>query len=248
MILRTLLIDDEAPARRRLSRLLQHHAHRVQLVGEASNGEEGLLAVERLQPDLLFLDIQMPGLTGFEMLEKLDVPSPRVIFTTAYDAYALKAFEQNTVDYLLKPIDELRLTQALEKLQALAPIPTHWQEMLQQLVRKDSPPRMHSLSVKMGDRVIFIPIDEISFLEATEKYVDVHTVQGKKYLVDKSLTTLEGRLPHGFVRIQRSYIIQLAHVVEAHRHFNSRYIFQMKGGQRIVSGKSYYPVIQQIIS
>jgi two-component system, LytTR family, response regulator len=246
MILRALVIDDEAPARRRLTRLLEKHPHQVQIVGEASNGLEAVARVESHQPDLLFLDIQMPGLSGFEMLEKISTPAPRIIFTTAYDAYALQAFEQNTVDYLLKPIEPQRLAQAIDKLFLPVSPPANIASLLQQLV----PPErkiLKSLAVKLGDRVLFLPVEEIVCFQAIDKYVEAFTLAGKKYLVDKSLTELEHVLPEGFVRIQRSFILQFSMVVEAQRHFNSRYLFVMKDGQRILSGKSYYPIIQEII-
>jgi two-component system LytT family response regulator len=203
--------------------------------------------IEALQPDLIFLDIQMPDLTGFEVLEKLK-HKPNVIFTTAYEQYAIKAFESFSVDYLLKPIKEERLEQSIAKLRqfgksnALIDIPG-LQQIIQQL---KAPQKATALPVKTGDRIHLIKFEQISYLEAHDKYVFIHTIDGQKHLTDQTLSSLEEKLPEQFYRVQKSYILNKEKIREMHRHFNGRYLFVMedKHASRITSGRTYHDGIK----
>ena len=223
---KTLIIDDEPLARERLKRLLNAHADHIEIVGQASDGEEALDQITRLNPDLLFLDIQMPVLTGFEMLAKLN-KSPLIIFTTAYDQFALKAFEENAIDYLLKPIEEDRLSRAIQKLKRLS---TNQMDsyQLQQLVASVQRKTIQRFPVKIGDRIKFIDYEDIYFFKAGDKLVQLNTYDSD-YILNESLNELEQKLPDDiFRRSHRSVIVNVKHIKEVHRWFSGRYKIIMK--------------------
>ena len=244
---KTILIDDEPAARRLMKNLLQEHADVIHIVDEAGNGAEAIEKIEALKPDLIFLDIQMPDLTGFEVIEKLH-HKPNIIFTTAYEQYAIRAFETFSIDYLLKPIREERLQQSISKLKQFgkseSPIDVSG---LQQIIQQfKAPQKATALPIKTGDRIILLRYENISYLEAQDKYVFVYTNDGQKHLTDQSLTVLSEKLPGQFHRVHKSYIINKDRVREMHRHFNSRYLFIMedKAGTRITSGRTYHDTIR----
>ena len=246
-LFKAIVVDDEPAARRLMKNLLQGHSDVVELVAEAGNGEEAIRKIEELSPDLIFLDIQMPDLTGFEVIEKLS-RKPTIIFTTAYEQYAIKAFESYSIDYLLKPIKEERLNQSIEKLKHLGNLNssiniTSLQEVIKQF---QAPQKATALTIKSGDRIILLRFENISYLEADDKYVLVFTTDGQKYLTDQSLSTLMEKLPSQFYRIQKSYIINKDKVKEMHRHFNGRYLFIMedKPASRLTSGRTYHDDIK----
>ena len=244
---KAIVIDDEPAARRLMKSLLQEHEETVVVIDEAGNGGEALRKIEELKPDLIFLDIQMPDLTGFEVLERLH-HKPNVIFTTAYEQYAIKAFDSFSIDYLLKPIKEERLEQSIRKLKQFGrlnqaiDIPG-LQEIIRQL---HLPPKATALPIKTGDRISLLRFENISYLEAHDKYVFIFTTDGQKHLTDQSLTALIEKLPSQFYRIQKSYIINKEKIKEMHRHFNSRYLFVLddKAGTRLTSGRTYHDAIR----
>ena len=244
---KALVIDDEPAARRLMKSLLQEHADTVEVIGEAGTGQEALRLIDSLKPDLLFLDIQMPDLTGFEVLERLE-QKPNVIFTTAYEQYAIKAFENFSVDYLLKPIREDRLELSIQKLHRFGRLNQDvnlkgLQEIITQL---KAPPKATALPIRTGDRITLVRFEQIAYLEAEDKYVYVHSIDGQKFLTDQTLSVLEEKLPDHFFRIQKSYIINKERIREMHRHFNGRYLFVMedKAATRITSGRTYYEQIK----
>ncbi len=246
-VFRAIVIDDEPAARRLMRNLLQEHSAIVEVIDEAGNGRDAIEKIEALKPDLIFLDIQMPDLTGFEVIEKLQF-KPNIIFTTAYEQYAIKAFETFSIDYLLKPIKEERLEQALHKLKefgkATAPIDVPG---LQQIISQlKAPPKATAMPIKTGDRIILVRFEQIAYLEANDKYVFVHTIDGQKHLTDQTLTTLEEKLPPQFYRIQKSFIINKDRIREMHKHFNGRFLFTMedKAGTSLTSGRTYYDAIK----
>ena len=227
--------------------LLQEYNGVVEVIAEAGNGKEAIEKIEKLNPDLIFLDIQMPDLTGFEVIEQLS-KKPNIIFTTAYEQYAVKAFETFSIDYLLKPIKEERLEQSMEKLKQFGRL-NHSVDIagLQEIIRQfQAPKKATALPIKTGDRINLIRYDNIAYLEAQDKYVCVFTIDGQKYLTDHSLTTLAEKLPSTFCRIHRSFIINKDKIREMHRHFNGRYLFIMddKAGTRLVSGRTYQDVFR----
>lgn len=235
---KTIIIDDEQLARQRIKRLLKEYDE-VDIIGEAENGQEGLAIIEQLQPDLIFLDIEMPILNGFEMLSKLK-NHPKVVFTTAYDQYAIKAFEEGSIDYLLKPIELERLDKTIKKLKQTnlaAPAPIAIEDLLRQINGKKS---IKTLTVKIGDKILLVKLSDIVHIQAEDKYVFLHTVDGKKHLTDFTLSTLEEKLPEEFVRIHRSDIINTDYIKEIRKGFNGALIFVLNNlnETRVTSSRS----------
>ena len=246
-LFKTIVIDDEPAARRLMKNLLQEHSDVVEVIDEAINGKEAIEKIGRLKPDLIFLDIQMPDLTGFEVIEQLN-EKPNIIFTTAYEQYKIKKFETFSIDYLLKPIKEERLAQSIEKLKKFGRFNQSIDvNGLQEIIRQfQAPKKATALPIKTGDRINLIRYENIAFLEAQDKYVCVFTLDGQKFLTDNSLTTLEEKLPSNFCRIHRSYIINKEKIREMHRHFSGRYLFIMDdtASTRITSGRTYQDVFR----
>lgn len=242
MVFKSIIIDDEAHARSRLKRLLVNHANVIQVLNEASNGIEALEMIESHKPDLIFLDIQMPGLDGFEVINRLKY-LPIIIFTTAFDQFALKAFETNTIDYLVKPIEPERLDLTIRKLQQFKKNDQEEsiRNFLQYAEKLKPQNELTSLSVKIGDKILLIRLTEIVFFEADEKYVTIKTSDKGNYITDLSLKTLEEKLPSNFVRVQRAFIVNKNYVLELNKQFGGKYVIVMndKDRTRIVSGNSY---------
>lgn len=182
--MRTLIVDDEPLARDGLRLLLAEHGD-VEIVGEAGNGAEGLALATQLQPDLVFVDVQMPGMTGVQMAAALPIECA-IVFVTAYDKFALDAFDVHALDYVLKPIDEQRFAETLRR------------------ARKRIPNRR--LAIKDGETIIYVAIDDIDWVEAADYYVEIHT-QGRSYLMRETLQRLEKQLDERFVRIHRSRLV-----------------------------------------
>jgi len=244
---KAIVIDDEPAARRLIKSLLQEHSQVVEIIGEAGNGREALAAIESLKPDLIFLDIQMPDLNGFELVEQLSY-HPNIIFTTAYEQYAIKAFDTFSIDYLLKPIKEERLHQSIGKLKQFGRL-NQGLDMpgLQDIIKQFKVPhKATALPIKTGDRITLLRFENIIYLEAQDKYVYIFNSDNQKFLTDQSLTALEEKLPTQFFRIQKSYIINKEKIKELHRHFNGRYLFIMddKPATRLTSGRTFYDLIK----
>jgi two-component system LytT family response regulator len=251
---RTILLDDEPLALNRLRRLLAKHPDTFSVIGEASNGAEGLTLLETLQPDLIFLDIEMPLLNGFEMLSRLTV-MPLVVFATAFDQYAIRAFEENSVDYLLKPIEAERLARTVQKIQALVERSEHTQttistENVMRLLAQMQPKKeIYSISVKTGDKIRLIPLSDIAYFEAEDKYVFLSTLDGQKFLTNYTLTMLAERLPDTFVRVSRSIMINRHKISEVHKHFDGKFqlIMTDKKGTRLTTGSTYGDTVRQLL-
>lgn len=226
--MKAIIIDDERLARAELKKLLQDYPE-VEVVDEAANAEEGLAKIESQQPDLIFLDIQMPGKSGFDMLSQLE-RTPQVIFTTAYDEFALKAFEVNALDYLLKPIEPKRLADAVQKLNT----------------SEVKEPRTESLGtnnslltendqvfVKDGERCWFVKLSEIRLFESVGNYAKVFFGPNKP-LILKSLNALEERLDEKtFFRANRKHIVNLRMIEKIEPYFNGGLLLELKGGEKI---------------
>ncbi|MFZ5518845.1 MAG: LytR/AlgR family response regulator transcription factor [Candidatus Zhuqueibacterota bacterium] len=247
MKIRTLIIDDEKLARSRLRRMLDA-SETIEIVGEASDGQEGLVLVESTRPDLIFLDIKMPHLSGFEMLTKLE-KSPYIIFTTAYDQYALQAFEENTIDYLLKPISQAKLDRAISKVETIvrqgSAAPFDLERLLKAVDKKQSVIRR--FSVKVGDRIFIIPDHEIHFFKAEEKYTFLQTAKDE-YIIAFTLKELEDKLdPDLFCRVHRSFIINLEKIESIHKWFGGRLKLMMRNGQEILVSQNYVNEFKQRI-
>src|SRR6187200_3315958 len=223
--MRAIIIDDERLARTELRKLLQDYPE-VEVVDEAANADEGITKIDTLQPDLVFLDIQMPGKTGFDMLQELD-KAPHVIFTTAYDEYALKAFEVNALDYLMKPIEPKRLADALQKLQAAEEKEMPMQTSRGLLSENDQ------VFVKDGERCWFVKLSEVRLFESVGNYAKVFFA-GNKPLILKSLNALEERLDDKvFFRANRKHIVNLRLIDKIEPYFNGGLLLELKGGEKI---------------
>jgi two-component system LytT family response regulator len=249
-VFRTLLIDDEKLALSRLERLLLRHPDTFEVIGTAANGADGLEKIETLRPDLIFLDIEMPVLNGFELLARVSQP-PLVVFATAYDAYAIRAFEENSVDYLLKPIEEERLLKTIQKLQTAQKANTGvFPENLVRLLEQMQPKQeLTAISVKTGHKILLISLDEISHFEADDKYVFLCTTDGQKYLTSYTLSTLESRLPARFLRVSRSVIVNKTLIRELEKHFSGRYLITLRDKPRtqVQSGQSFAESIRGLL-
>jgi two-component system LytT family response regulator len=235
-MMRAFVVDDEPLAVRRLKRMLDETG-RVDVAGTSSDPVEALAALSETAVDVLFLDIQMPGMTGFEMLGMME-RQPMVVFTTAYDQYALRAFEVNSVDYLLKPIEERHLARALDKIERLrgsAAVAPDWKLILEQLagalrqsgsgVPAEYPERIAS---RLGDRTHILELDKVTHFFAQEK-LTYAAVEGKNHVVDHTISDLELKLdPRHFFRIHRSTLVNLAWVRELDAWFGGRALVRLK--------------------
>jgi two-component system LytT family response regulator len=232
-VFRTILVEDERPAMNRLERMLNSINESIEIIDKAYSGSEAVDKINKYKPDLIFLDIQMPELTGFEVLEHLDC-LPMIIFITAYDEFALKAFETNSVDYLLKPVTKERLNQALEKLSRFSD--KDYDEIalkLKNLLNNIKSDKLKRIQIKLGNKVKFLPVDDIYFLKADNKYVEVYTYENK-YLINDPLSNLEKILPEDFVRIHRSVIINLKHSDEMFKVSKDLYNIKMKDNKQSI--------------
>lgn len=226
--MRAIIIDDERLARTELKKLLQEFPE-VEIIDEAANAEEGILKIESQLPDLIFLDIQMPGKTGFDLLVELE-RSPQVIFTTAYDEFALKAFEVNALDYLLKPIEPKRLADAIQKLQISENKEVKTEgEFFNNSILTDT----DQVFVKDGERCWFVKLNEIRLFESVGNYAKVFFGPNKP-LILKSLNALEERLDEKtFFRANRKHIVNLRMIDKIEPYFNGGLLLELKGGEKI---------------
>lgn len=225
MPIKALLIDDERLARNELKKLLAEFSD-IEIIDEASNVDEGIEKIESLSPDLIFLDIQMPGKTGFDLLAELE-RTPRVIFTTAYDEFALRAFEVNALDYLLKPVEPKRLSDAITKLKAeIHKEKNPW-------FNKGTLTENDQVFVKDGERCWFVKLGEIRLFESVGNYAKVFFGTNKP-LILKSLNALEERLDEKmYFRANRKHIINLRSIEKIEPYFNGGLLVELNGGEKI---------------
>lgn len=226
--MKAIIIDDERLARNELRRLLENFP-KIEIVGEAANADEATKLIEDLQPDLLFLDIQMPGKNGFELLESLDDAHPEVIFTTAYDEYAIKAFEYNALDYLLKPIDLQRLSEAVHRV-----FDEFDKKREAQTTERKVLGENEQVFIKDGEKCWFVKLGKVRLFESMGNYVRLH-FDDQKPLVLKSLNALEERLDaHTFFRANRKHIINLQFIDKIEPWFSGGLLVTLRGnGEKI---------------
>ena len=235
--IKTVIVDDEELARKMLLEFLASHPE-IEIVAECANGFEAVKAVTELTPDLIFLDIQMPKLNGFEVLELIGTDRA-IVFVTAFDEYALRAFEIHAVDYLLKPFAAERFETALQRVKqrlgGKLPVPT-------ELATSARPPAQYveRLVVKDGTRVYVIPVGKLDFAEAQDDYVALST-EGKKHLKQQTISSLETALdPQRFLRIHRSYIVNLERVTKIEPYSKDNYVVVLGSGQQLPVSRSGY--------
>ncbi|HYK10604.1 MAG TPA: LytTR family DNA-binding domain-containing protein [Gemmatimonadales bacterium] len=246
---RVLVVDDEAPARR-MARSLLAEMDDVEVIGDAASGQTAVDLIQRLQPDIVLLDVQMPGLDGFGVVATVGVRSmPAVIFVTAYERYALRAFDVHAVDYLLKPFDNERFRTALERAivrvrgGGSSELSGRLEALLNRLARDRSPDR---LTVKIDGRHILIDAATIDYIEVSDKVVIVQTAE-QAYRVRETLNRIEQRLSsEDFVRIHRSVIVNITRVKEIQPWFQGDYVLILKNGKRLMSGRAYRDVVRRI--
>ena len=249
--IRTLIADDEPLARERLRALLARHAD-VEVIGECSNGADAIEAITELRPDLVLLDVEMPEADGFAVLEALDPGAlPAVVFVSAHDQYAVRAFEAHALDYVLKPFDEARVARALqrvrgqlERAQGARPIDPRLMSLIEELRGRR---RADRLVVRTGGRVVFLRTEDIDWVEASGNYVRLH-VGSDAHLLRESMKNMERRLdPSTFVRIHRSAIVNVDRIRELEPWFHGEYIVILRDGTRLTSSRVFSDRLNALI-
>ena len=243
-----LIIDDELLARDIIRTYLKDFTT-INIIGECANGFEGVKMINELKPDLIFLDIQMPKITGFEMIELLD-HHPMIIFSTAFDQYAIKAFEMSATDYLLKPYDKQRFAEAINKVQSKFASQTSEgisisNNKLQYPQREET---LERIVVKLGNKINIIPVGDIIYIEAQDDYVSIYTPDGK-YLKQMTMKYLEANLPEDqFVRTHRSYITAISSIDKIEVYEKESYLLHLKQGFKINVSRSGYTKLKQVLN
>ena len=246
--LKIMIVEDERPARDLLRTYLEEFPN-LEIIGEYDNGFDGLKAINELKPDAIFLDVQMPKLTGFEMIEVLE-HQPEVIFTTAYDQFAIRAFERNAVDYLLKPFSRDRFRGAISKLQSRMESKTEggdeesgMEKIRQHLAQSDE--KLHRVVIKKSGKIHVISTGDINFLEAQDDYVMIYTDEGK-FLKQQTMKYFEQHLDsQQFVRVHRSYIANVTRIERIEPYEKSNFILILKDGNKVPVSRSGMQVLKE---
>ena len=241
---KVIIIDDEQLARSMVKEYLQTHPQ-FELVAECGDGFEGLKAIQELQPDLIFLDVQMPKISGFEMLELVDNP-PAVIFATAFDEFAMKAFEAHAIDYLLKPFDQNRFNKAISKflLQQQA-VKQNTQQLLNDVQITSN--NNNRIVVKNGSKIKIIAVQDVLYLEAADDFVKIFTKEGY-FLKNKTMSYFENYLPQDlFVRSHRSYIINIQEIVRIDPYEKDGHVAVLRNGTKVNVSRSGYGKLKAVL-
>lgn len=250
--IRTVIVDDEELARDRIQTLLELQPD-VEIVGVCTDGPSAVETIERVQPDLVFLDVQMPGMDGFEVLENLEAERlPAVVFVTAHDGHALRAFEIHALDFLLKPFDQTRFEKALERARSQltrlnnAALDPRLVSLLEEL--REERKYSERLIVKSSGRVFFVRTEEIDWVEASGNYVKIHT-KNDAHLLRESMKNMEAKLdPKTFVRIHRSAIVNIDRIKELEPWFHGEYIVIMRDGTRLTASRVFSDRLSALIA
>lgn len=243
-MIKAILVDDEPLARSILIEYLEYYPQ-VQVVAECNDGFEGVKAIMQHQPDVVFLDIQMPKINGFELLEIID-GKPAIIFTTAFDEYAIRAFEQHAVDYLLKPITKKRFDDAMAKLltRKQSENSSNTQNLVADVL---AVPNLERVVVKMGNTIKIIPVENIIFLEADDDYVRIHTDDGT-FLKNKTMASFERQLdPAQYIRVHRSFIVKITRITRLEPYEKEGYLAVLDNGRKINVSKNGYARLKQLL-
>ncbi len=241
--MRVLIVDDEHLARALLREYLAGHAD-IEIVGECANGFEAVKAIGELDPDLVFLDIQMPKLDGFEVVE-LAGSKPHYVFATAYDQFALKAFEVHAIDYLLKPFGRERLSQALDHARSRRPQAPQLEAVVQQAAQRRG--YLERVLIKDGARVHVVASGSIDYIEAQDDYVQI-TAAGKAHLKNQRMSELEAQLdPQVFIRIHRSYIVNVGAIARIEPSSKDNHCAVLKDGTRLPISRSGYQKVRELM-
>ncbi|UII22092.1 LytR/AlgR family response regulator transcription factor [Fulvivirga ligni] len=246
-MIRTIIIDDEKLARDVIGAYLKDHSD-IEIIGECANGFEGVKMIQEHKPDLIFLDVQMPKLTGFEMLELLE-EVPAVIFSTAFDEYALKAFEKSAADYLLKPYSKTRFSEAIDKARHKLGNKVGDAHTVSKIlsVKEEEAEELNRIVVRAGSKIVIIPAERLDYVEAQDDYVALHS-EGKKYLKQITMKYLEQSLPSDeFVRVHRSYIVRVNTIDRLEPYTKDSYVAFLKDGTKISVSRSGYSTLKNIL-
>jgi two-component system, LytTR family, response regulator len=244
--IRSIIVEDEELARNLLKSYLKD-ADNIELVAECENGFEGVKAINDLKPDLVFLDIQMPKITGFELLELLD-HKPWIIFATAYDHYALKAFEYNAADYLLKPYSKERLMEAVDKVADRIQNEGLESDIVQKISNYPREEFLDRIVVKDRHKIHIIPVDQIRYIESMDDYVMIYSKAGKN-IKQKTMKSMENTLdPKSFIRIHRSYIVKVDEISEIQQYEKEAYIVILHDKTRLKVSKTGYKNLKDILN
>jgi len=245
-IIKTIIVEDEELARSLLKTYLMNFDN-IELIHECENGFEGVKMINELKPDLVFLDIQMPKITGFEMLELLE-HKPQIIFTTAYDQYALKAFEYNAADYLLKPFSRERLESAVDKVVGKLQQQEPSSDIIENITNFPVGEYLDRVVVKDRHKINIIAVDKIRYFESMDDYVLIYTKEGR-HLKQKTMKYFESSLnPKEFIRIHRSYIVRVDEIAEIQQYEKESYIVILHDKVKLKVSKSGYKRIKEVLS
>ena len=243
--MKALIIDDEPLARSIVKEYISQY-NDIEILQECSDGFEGIKAIQQHQPDLIFLDIQMPKITGFEMLELIDNP-PQVIFTTAFEEYAIKAFETHAVDYLLKPFSKERFDKAIQKLRQQDKKTTAEKTEAVMETAAHNPVQQNRIVVKDGGKIKIIPVTQVQYLEAADDYVMIVTADGS-FLKKKTMGYFEQSLQHyGFVRTHRSYIVNTTLITRIDAYEKDSHLVLLNSGARLPASKAGYIKLKEVL-
>jgi two-component system LytT family response regulator len=240
--MKIVIIDDEPLARSMVKEYLQSYPD-AEVVQECNDGFEGVKAIQQHQPDLIFLDIQMPKINGFEMLELIENPPP-VIFATAFEEFAIKAFETHAVDYLLKPFSKERFDKAMQKFLQQKSKPEQTQALLETV--SSSPTQASRIVLKDGGKIKIIPVPNIHYLEAADDYVKIHTQEGS-FLKKKTMSHFEQTLQQQFVRVHRSYIINTQLITRIDPYEKDGHLVLLSTGARLPVSKAGYAKLKEVL-
>jgi two-component system, LytTR family, response regulator len=245
MKIKALIIEDEAPAREIIKHYLKDYDN-IELAGECQDGFSGLKSISEIKPDLVFLDVQMPKLTGFELLEVLD-EKPQIIFTTAFDQYAIRAFELNAVDYLLKPFHKERFDEALKKavLRLSLEKPRTDDEADKALLLPEPQGPINRIVVRKGNSINIIPVNQIKYVEAQDDYVMIYHATGKA-LKQQTMKFYDANLPkESFVRIHRSYIVKIEEINRLEPYTKDNYVAVLHSGDKLPVSRAGYKHLKE---
>ena len=256
MLARTLIVDDEPLARVRMRSLLEKYSSELEIIDEAGSGAQAIAKINELTPDVVFLDIQMPDMDAFDVLKDIDEDiMPLIVFTTAFENFALRAYEENTVDYLLKPVDPERLEATMEKLRKRIPdveasqqMPADfsWEKFRSLMAMGDQ--YLQRIQVKIGDRILLVNVDEIIRFHSEEKYTTVYTPTNQ-YIIDTPLVDLEKKLdPRQFVRVHRAHLVAIDYIAEIRKSDMSRLnvVLRDKDRTQILVSRNFVKTVRNL--
>lgn len=241
-MINVILIDDEPLARALVKEYLNNHKE-FSIIQECNDGFEGVKAIMQHQPQLIFLDVQMPKITGFEMLELLD-PAPSVIFTTAFDEYAIKAFEARAIDYLLKPFSKERFDKAIAKWKQQNNSGSITQAVTE--IVSMQPEEQNRIVIKNGSNIKIIPVKDVIYIEAYDDYVKIYTAEGM-FLKKKTLSHYEQIFADKFIRIHRSYLVQLSQITRIEPMEKDNHVVILKNGMRVPASRAGYTKLKEVL-